>query len=256
MITTGFLDDALVEAYCTTFLGYGNSHSPFWFIGKEDGGAETFSEAATRLTIWHQRGQQCLEDCAQYHWAIGEYRWHGHPTKHQKIKLQPTWTPFITIRLSTESAPPYLPSSAALAQYQQERLGRLNGSDCVIDLLPFPMHQWCTSPLLSKRKQFEDWIIPIRKRKIATLLKEQNLVNVIFFGAQQSYIKRWQEIAQAPLSPTDVTYQYGGSPNIDRHVLAGRRGQKNFVVLPQPNARIKGEGAREKLWQGAADILR
>jgi hypothetical protein len=156
------LDVSLVKSYCTTFLGYGEPCSSWWFIGPEDGGTKVESEAQKRLDVWHRRGRQPIEDAQEYHWAIDEYRWHGHPSPTSNLRvaleIQRTWRPFISFRLASESATfndlTTNERTAAIKEYQQAKLGRQNGVDCVLDLLPFPVRQWCTSREFSTERTF------------------------------------------------------------------------------------------------------
>lgn len=64
-------DDHLLTEFMNKFYGYGNFATPYWFIGMEEGGGDSFEEVAQRLTVWKQRGRRELEDVADYHMALG-----------------------------------------------------------------------------------------------------------------------------------------------------------------------------------------
>jgi hypothetical protein len=234
------LDESLVQSYYRNFLGYGNPRAKFWFIGKEDGGDKELNRVQTRLAVWDRRGRKSLEDCPEYHRAIGEARWHeGRP------KIQHSWNAFIRIRLATENVGfeslDEKEAEEAVRRYQQKNLGTHKGSDCVVDLLPFPMHHWFTGKL-SNRPEFEKWIIPARLEGIRALLDQNQSASVIFGNSTEKYLKYWSKIAGTPLEKTD---------DVSSLVWFARRGEKTFIAIPHPIYR-----AKLKMWYQAARLLR
>ena len=41
-----YFDDSLLETFAETFYGYGNYNGPYWFIGMEEGGGDSFDQAS------------------------------------------------------------------------------------------------------------------------------------------------------------------------------------------------------------------
>jgi hypothetical protein len=131
------LDDELLSSHCQNFFGYGNFASRFWFIGKQEGGGKDFAEATRRLRAWDALGRPALTDLDRFHREIGDGRWTG-----TTAKIQPTWEAFIRIVLDlTNDGPRWPIQPSDVLRYQQNHLGRAQGTDCVIDL--------CLSPLVA-----------------------------------------------------------------------------------------------------------
>src|ERR1700737_464546 len=85
-------DDDLLADFAETFYGYGDYNVPYWFVGMEEGGGESFENVEARLSIWNERGRQELEDVAEFYRAIGAEKFFQ-----KDAPLHPTWSKLIRI---------------------------------------------------------------------------------------------------------------------------------------------------------------
>jgi hypothetical protein len=65
MVVERLFDDALIQASCDGFFGYGSATAPVWFVGKEEGGGGSFDEIRKRLAVWDRRGRLLLEHVSE-----------------------------------------------------------------------------------------------------------------------------------------------------------------------------------------------
>src|SRR5689334_22041199 len=119
------LDDTLLDAFAHQFYGYGSYGGHFWFIGMEEGGGDSEAEIARRIAVWNARGQQELDDLADYHLAIEVPRYFE-----AVPPLQPTWAKLIRLLLSASGAPL---TESAIRAYQRGEWGRTNNDTCLIE---------------------------------------------------------------------------------------------------------------------------
>jgi hypothetical protein len=119
-----------LSEFIENFYGYGNYDGDYWFIGKEEGGGNTLNEIQERLSLWERRGKRELEDIADYHIALGDKRYFTHP-----FAIQSTWNKLIRMVLAVQQEPQ---TTDMVRTYQREKLGRLDGDTCLLELLPLP----------------------------------------------------------------------------------------------------------------------
>jgi hypothetical protein len=80
-------DDLLLDEFAHSFYGYGHYGGQFWFIGMEEGGGDSCTEAAKRLEAWALRGRREIDDVAEYLTAIGiTYLHNDHPKLQSTMK--------------------------------------------------------------------------------------------------------------------------------------------------------------------------
>lgn len=218
------LNDSAVEAFIDGFFGYGNWAAPIWFIGMEEGGGGTISEAGRRIEAWRVRGKLDLEDLVEYHYAIGI-------TKHlgSRPALQPTWSKLVHLLLgmSGDAA-----TDERVRGFQAKELGRRGGSSALVELLPLPspgIGQWIyggatTIPYLSSRERYRLHVVRHRISALRERIATYRPAAVVFLGL--SYAPYWSEIASLPLVPAR-----------GNDVIAARKGQTMFVVVKHPAAR-------------------
>lgn len=219
------LDPELVDSYAKTFLGYGTTAAPFWFIGLEHGGGSNADEMHRRLTAWDQRGRRPIEDLLDYHIAISEHRWFA---TRATPRLQPTWAQLVRVILAAKGQ---ATDNAAVRDYQAHSLGRSIGETCLLECsaLPSPdLTSWLLPtltelPHLQSREIAYRVLVPARLRRMRQMIDEYKPRSVVCYGSRSRW---WGEIAGGKLTPV------GG-------LTTGRRGASRILVVRHPTARWK-----------------
>jgi len=216
-------DDQLLDEFIYNFYGYGNYNGPYWFIGMEEGGGNSFVEVAKRLNIWAGRGKRELEDVAEYHNEIGFSHLFS-----EKPKIQQTWGKLIRILLSSNGSAPI---TEQVREYQKMSLGRLSGNTCLVELLPLPSPStghWLYAhhsqlPYLGDRERYKHTCLMPRIAHLKQRINEHKPKAVIFYSF--SYLAHWREIAEVDFLPaSDGMY-------------IGRRGPSLFIITKHPAAK-------------------
>ena len=186
------------------WFGYGRWDAPYWFVGKEPGGADEPEQYASWLRLDRDgsglidcRGHD--EDCAT---ADSPMKWHG-----DRLRLQPTWRPLIALLLAYQGAPAY--DRIAVRRYQDEDWGSVAGETALIEL----------SAVAARSTSVEDALrlthLPERIATIRTRTAEHRPKLVLFYGGGRDpifgrpYIERWSEIAGLTLEPNTIVRQDG-----------------------------------------------
>lgn len=193
------LDDKTTEAFIDRFFGYGNWTAPVWFIGMEEGGGGTIQEVRRRIETWKTRGSRDLEDLVEYHFAIGL-------TKHvgPRATLQPTWSKLVSVLLGMNGGPA---TSEHVREFQATKLGRRDGSTCLVELFPLPspsLDAWIyasatTIPYLAARETYCTHVVRHRIAAIRERLTQHQPAAIVFLGL--SYVHFWSQIAGTSLLP-------------------------------------------------------
>ncbi|WP_414530923.1 hypothetical protein [Nodularia chucula] len=127
-----FFNDELLEKLIETFYGYGNFQGKYWFIGMEEAGGVNFKDIDKRINIWGKRGQQEIEDVAEYNEALG----YGASFKPGAKLDVPVWRALIRIALSAAGNQNI--DIEDVRKYQINELGRKDKETCLLELLPLP----------------------------------------------------------------------------------------------------------------------
>lgn len=221
------IDQELITDFASSFYGYGNLDAALWFIGMEEGGGATLENVQSRLTVWDRCGRPSVTDVAEMHFAIGEARLFqpGAPT-------QPTWRGLIRLTLAAQN----LPSSIEdIRAYQISRFARSDGDVASLELLPLPSPslktwnypRWCSLPSLATRDTYIEDFLPLRVKKLKSLIASKKPKFVVFYGA--SYHSYWEEISQVKLTG-------------EAFPKTGINGATRFFVMPHPSARARNGG--------------
>jgi hypothetical protein len=222
-------NDPALEDYATNFLGYGRLDAPAWFIGMEEGGGNSFEEVARRIEAWADLGRNSVEDIYCYHLAIGIQEWFAGP----RPKLQSTWGALARIQLGLQGGNPKEFSQGTLRElvrdYQKNRLGRSDGNERLMELLPLPSpstQHWLYalhSKLywLADRNAYVQFQAPQRSRRIQEEIDRYKPKFVIFFGL--TFKEHWIRIARASFLATAT-----------RDLSIVRRGATLFAIVPHP----------------------
>ena len=216
-------DDQLLEAFMDGFYGYGNYAGDYWFIGMEEGGGNSFTAIAQRLSDWDDRGRNELEDIAAYHAAIGAAHFFGdHP------KLQPTWKKLIRVLLTAEG---HTVEVEDLRTYQQHQLGRHTSNNCLLELMPLPSPstehfvyaQHSRLPDLASRTAYMKRYAPQCAAHIKQRIAQHRPKAVVFYSSGRAYVQWWNQIAGVPFVPAAT-----GAFSI------GSSAQTMFVIMRHP----------------------
>lgn len=219
----------LLTDFITNFFGYGNLNSPYWFIGKEEGGGKDLEENFRRILTWEALGRTMTVDNFDYHQRLGF-------TPHQFTRIQPTWTKLIQILLVLEGKDPL--SKDLRRQYQSNHLGRLDSDHCCLELMPMASRStsiWLWQELFNEyfghndRQDYFNKVVPARRARLIALISTYKPKAVVFYSSQQNYISEWSAIAEASdwnWVPVGEVFKYGWIKNNDTL----------FVITPHPTA--------------------
>lgn len=229
------LNKEILREFMNSFLGYGDFDAGTWFIGMEEGGGNCRNDVETRIGTWVSRGKRTLEDCAEYHHAIGA----GHLFTPPISRAQRTWDWLMRAQLLSEGRPYDAAASKAM---QGERWLRRGSMTCGIELLPLPSpstkvwhyDQFSNDPILNDRASYSAAMLPIRKAMIRSAIDEHKPRNVVFYG--KKYLTHWQDIVGV------------GFDHLDGVAFA-KLGDTSFFCTMHPTAPIKGAGKKIAYWE-------
>jgi hypothetical protein len=91
------LDSDILDDFMRRFYGYGNLAAKHWFIGLEEGGANSTEELHIRMEAWNELGRPQLADLNEFHSQARVARWSGN-----RPPLQATWKQLIRIVLASQ----------------------------------------------------------------------------------------------------------------------------------------------------------
>lgn len=206
------LNDQLLEAFIHGFYGFGNYQAPYWFIGMEEGGGDTFEAIAKQLEVWNRWGRKELLDVAEFAREMDMTRWYG-----DSPKLQPTWKHLMRVALTAEGQPS---DKEAMRQYQKSIWGTERGNSCLLELLPLPapsIASWLykdisTLPYLSSRKTYREYVVGSRIAHLRDRVNQHQPKAVVLYGT--GYDSYWKQIAGVDTwetSPEGVSFAKNNS---------------------------------------------
>lgn len=217
----------LLTAFISTFYGYGNPKSDFWFVGMEEGtGPSWENHVEPRFHAWHERGSAQFEDLRGYHEAIGVPELFNPP-----VTIQSTWRRLIQTVLAFHGED--ATNSQSIASYQANELGRAQGETCLPELLPLPArstgawpyaHLADELPFLATRALYREQTLPARIAGLRSLIEQHRPHHLVFYA--RTYLPHWAAVA-APnaFQPVEPNIQRAQGPGI------------TYWALPHPNAR-------------------
>jgi hypothetical protein len=216
-------DDKLLESFMSTFYGYGNLAGHIWFVGMEESGGD-FEEIDRRLKTWEQRGRHPVEDCAEYHLALGLDR----NFRDVKPVIQRTWR---GLMLATLASMGRQTDKESVREYQRTEWGRSGGSVALLELLPLPspsISHWIYGDHseiseLKTRAKYEATQVPRRMEALQVLVAKHRPRAVVFYGSK--YQPYWDQIVGGGFQSTDVG-----------KVLAAPRKETLYLSMPHPVA--------------------
>jgi hypothetical protein len=187
------------------WYGYGRWDAPYWFIGKEPGGADDREQYES----WARLGGTELIDFRDHDLDCPSKRtpgmWHGGG---DGPPLQPTWRLLIAMVLAYEGATAY--DEDASRRYQDERWGRTDGDTAVLELSTIAARSVSYAERM-RLLHLEDRISTLRR-----YLRETPPKFVVFYGLGDDpvhkvpYLEHWSAIAQHELV-LDEPVRVGGT---------------------------------------------
>lgn len=229
------LNENTLNAFMSTFMGYGDFNADTWFVGMEESGGNSLEDVQTRIGTWAERGGRVLEDCAEYHHAIGKGQLFTSPVR----AAQPTWDWLMRAQLMSEGRAYDVAASKAL---QSERWLRSGSKTCAIELLPLPSpntgvwhyDQFSNDPTLRNRASYKAAVLPTRIAAIQSAIDKHKPRNVVFYS--KKYGAHWQQIAGVDFVEVDGLH------------IAQSDGT-SFICTIHPTAQIKGSGKKIAYWE-------
>jgi hypothetical protein len=186
------MDD--LKSMARTRYGYGTWAAPFWFLGPEEGLAESENnDLAKRIEAWRFFGTRELDDCRDFHTRIDVTTWHG-----EDAILQSTWRKLLLTLMARLGRPT---DCATRLSYQRNEWGRQHGETCVIELSGLAAH---SLKVERDRECFRaERIVEIRER-----IRDHKPEFVVMYGKSRKYRKAWNEIANGAkaISEGDFTF--------------------------------------------------
>lgn len=188
------VDDSSLRAFVNDYFGYGNLNSPYWFIGKEEGGSVTLAENNLRVAKWVEMGSPITLDAYVYHKSLGM-------SDYEFSRIQPTYTKIIQILLHLDGSASDIDARRA---FQATKLGRAGANHALLELMPLASRStglWLWEDQVAKalnlhnRKQYWETIMPKRIVALKDLIAKYKPKLVLFYSTQSDYIKAWSQFA-------------------------------------------------------------
>lgn len=214
-----------VAEYMDNFFGYGNLTSPYWFIGKEEGGGKTIEENVKRMDTWVETGKTTTVDIIDYHKKLG----YSDKSLH---RLQPTWVKVAQVLQILEHGEVKYDT---MRDYLFTQFGRKNGNHALLELMPLASRStsyWKYAtltdiPELADRNVYMQTVAPKRITRLKTLIATYQPKLVLFYSSSPDYIDYWSQI----VGDTQWTW----IPLISKHKTCYlKRNGTVFFITPHP----------------------
>jgi hypothetical protein len=194
------LDSQLLEDFMRGFYGYGNVAAKYWFIGLEEGGANSTEALGVRLEAWDKLGRPQLADLSEFHDRARVATWSGN-----RPPLQATWKQLIRVVFAAEARDC---STETVRAYQRDLLGRRDGETAIIELMPLPSKSIAAWPyaaagpgVISDRATYSATILPDRVSALRHLIAQHRPRIVVFYGLNAR--DTWSAIAGGEFMKSD-----------------------------------------------------
>lgn len=230
--------------FINTFYGYGTYSGRYWMVGMEEGGGESREEIEGRLAAWESFGRTELVDLADSHLYFGVDKYFG-----ERPISQRTWSRLLRTILTVDRGEP--PTLDEIKQYQGLRLGRLDGDNCLVELLPLPSPktsvwlypQMSNLDYLQTRKAYREHLAPQRAEHLRLRVEEYQPRLVWFYSTNAWYMPWWQHIIGVETQEHEIA---GLSAQL------ARRDGTTFVITRHPVA----HGMSNAFCEGLGRLLR
>jgi hypothetical protein len=206
-------DDPKAQA-AKRWFGYGRWDAPYWFVGKEPGGADE----PEQYLSWLRLGGAELIDCREHDLDCATGKpgdWHGVGAG---PKLQPTWRPLIAMLLAYKGAEAY--DESAVRRYQDERWGTISGETAVVELSGVAAKSVADTEAL-RLGNLAERIATIRSNIVKTVPRF-----IVFYGLGEDpvhlvpYLDHWRAIAKTDLEVGEPIAVDGTIYVVEQHPTA------------------------------------
>lgn len=218
----------LLSKFIDSYFGYGNLDSPYWFIGKEEGGEKDLEGNFKRILAWGKFGTPTVDNIA-YHQFLGF-------SEKQLATIQPTYTKIIQILLELEGRDSI--DKEARKQYQRYEFSRADSNHCAIELMPMASRStglWLWEEVfynyygLKNRQNYFEQLASKRAKTLKELLKKHQPKLVVFYSTDAKYRLHWSDIAGSE--------KWNWEPFTKKHKFGWVQNNTTlFVITPHPTA--------------------
>lgn len=230
----------MIEEYINNHYGYGNPHAKFWLIGMEEGGGTSREEILRRVEIWHAMGAREVTDVVEFHNRLGMPEFF-----HDPVKLQRTWAQLIRVLLAAEGLPT---DTASVKAYQRDHLGRHDGENCLLELLPLPSPstgvwnygEWTGLPYLKNRETYRQTYVPWRVDHLQNMVLRHQPKAVVYYGI--TYRLFYEMVVGQPFNEESNGF------------VSARNDNTLYVLVKHPAA--WGDGANTAYFEGIGREIR
>jgi hypothetical protein len=196
-------DHQLLLDYCQKFYGFGSWNSKIWFVGMEEGGKGSATEAAIkhRLELWHKRGRKDSEIAHEFYTELGyATQWFG-----SKPKLQSTWRQLIRVLFHSKRIQA---TNDLIRTYQSKMWGRHECEAAIFEMFALPVgniREWpypdfTDAPFLKSRDAYTSHLSDFRANYLQEKICCYEPECLIFYGT--SYKHWFEKIIQGVFTPT------------------------------------------------------
>ncbi|MEK7781447.1 MAG: hypothetical protein AAB370_08100 [Verrucomicrobiota bacterium] len=199
-----------LDQYCRTFFGYGAWQCKIWFVGMEEGGADSSSlhSIRERLNLWHQNGCPTLEDAAQFYPKLDYARpWFAQPPENQA-----TWRQLIRV---LEFSKNIQPTEEQIGDIQKSKWGRPDSEAAILELFSLPSPtatEWRYGQFandlfyLKSRELYMHYLYQQRADYLRGRILEHKPCAVFFYGwgKGQIYKRLWEGIVRQSFFHTEL----------------------------------------------------
>ena len=215
-------NDTLLARYIDTFWGYGSLSAPYWFVGMEEGGGDSWPAFCDGLDRWSSSGAPPL---ARFRPDVEDLV--GDPWFGDRARIQPYWGRIIRLFLAAEGLPC---DTAAVRRYQIEHLAAPDGDTCLLELLPLPSPStthWIYGEhsdleMLRDRATYRSALVPRRVAALQAMIATHAPRYVVFVGL--SYVPYWNTVAGVDL------------PTRPERPVPSRDGRTRMVISRHPSS--------------------
>ena len=158
-----------------------------------------------RIEAWRHFGSRELDDCREFHFRIGERRWHG-----ENAILQPTWKKLLLTLMGFLGRPT---DEQSRLNYQRDEWGRQPSETCVIELSGLAAHSLSVD---RDRETFR----AARVKEIRSRIHSYEPAFVIMYGKSRNCREAWKEILDGTEAIAEEEFHFARFQKYGSTILA------------------------------------